>query len=1090
MVYVDRPGGRSASPVVTLGVPLPAALDVRDPTEIGLRRGDGAGSAVAVQTRVLARWGGAPGDLDRPIRWAQVHAVAPDDTELALVTGKEASAAEGAPLAIDDPRTRALRVDTGRLSFGVPRDRFAPLAGLLARTSQKDGVSYARQVLDERGLEVVLTAVERDREGRLADRVYRLDATTKAVVAVRENGPVRTVLDIAGAPLGDDGRPLLGGAVVITLRVTADLGADGLALTVAIDHRGPYGHAGECDDGASAPPWLVLRNLVLRMPTRFGDELSATSSSGTWDLDATSGVPRFRLLQTHSVRAPDDENANFTYEIAARTRERADEGLRLVHRGGRSDGGVLFDDGGSGVFVDVRNFWQQYPAAVALGADGVDVELLPSAVGTRWPSDLDPALGDACQLEGGRGKSWDVTFAFPALSGAGAQTPSDAARRALTAGRERAVQHPVAARVDSAWLARSGALGRLPPPGVTSSDPDMAFALRHLERLRLALVDTRAGDRQLPGGRLPPISIETQRERRGAALRGAGPALDHYGFAAFGDVADRSGFASGRGDLARGLLLAYLAQGDRAFLDRGAESARHRADFDQYHCDDTAGREWAWRNGFMRFPAGAHGDLTSTLYPQGEAPPSPADTWLEGLYLCHALTGDLRCLDAAQEGLTAFLALTGPQGGLLDDTLREPGDALALLPLLANALEQLVAAAEWTGDARAQTAAVRVFRLGIARLDALTGENGELRPPGPVVDLQPFVLLLHPLTRLHAALASSPRAADRATADHALAFLVRVLGYLRDEGLARTGTVTGGLYAPALLPRALGGATSADVYAPFGGPMADACAYVARVTGESAYRDLAVRLLRDTVLFQQAPSRTPLAPAFYAPASFTPVRYAGETALPAALLLSGLDTAVAVLADDGMPGLHEGLLPVYGPDAPGVVRALRVTPRGARGGGDQVSGTGPAAPVRPPQDVEPLPPPLPAPVVLDDDAADLTGDWIEHRDEKAEGGSQRLSLDPDRAASATWKHTVERGGRYQVSLRWGRCAGAATNTRVRVEHADGVEELRVNQSVNAGEWRLVGEFRATPTRPLVIVVDRTGARGAVIADAVRVEAVR
>jgi hypothetical protein len=617
------------------------------------------------------------------------------------------------------------------------------------------------------------------------------------------------------------------------------------------------------------------------------------------------------------------------------------------------------------------------------------------------------------------------------------------------------------------------------------------FALRHLERLRLALVDTRAGDRQLPGGRLPPISITTQRERRGVALRGAGPALDHYGFAAFGDAAERVGFASGRGDLVRGLLRAYLTQGERAFRSRGLELARHRADFDQYHCADVTGPGWAWRNGFQRFAAGAHGDLTTTLFPQGEAPPSPADTWIEGLYLAHALTGDLRCLDVARDGLEAFLALTGPDGGLLDRAQNGPDDLSATLPLLANAMDQLLAAYEWTGDARALEAAVRVFRRRVVGIDVVPGEGGGLRIPGPCVDLLPVVTLLRPLARLHAELQRSPRAAERATAAQSLALLVRVVAYLCDEGLRGTGEVVGGLYVPALLPRTLGDAAPfAEPYAPYGGRLADACAYVYAQTHETRFRDLSLRVLRDSVLFQQAPVRGPLSPAFHAPASFTGVRHAGDAVLSASLLTNGFDVAVSVLSAEGVTGPREGLLAVYGPEEPGALRALRVASQ--RGGNLGDGGSGPAAPPRAHDrdDAAVAALPTPEPVVQDDGEAEFAGAWSAHRNDSAMGGEQRVSLDPERPATATWTLAVGRGGTYRVSLRWGNCAGAATDTPVRVEHADGVESLRVNQSVNAGEWRLVGEFRLLPAAPLVVRVDRTGTRGAVVADAVRVEWVR
>ncbi|MBI3986648.1 MAG: hypothetical protein HY343_07000 [Lentisphaerae bacterium] len=62
----SAPYERIAEPV-TSGIPLPRVLAITDPNEMVLL--DAAGNPVAAQYTVTARWGGAPNDATRPIRW-------------------------------------------------------------------------------------------------------------------------------------------------------------------------------------------------------------------------------------------------------------------------------------------------------------------------------------------------------------------------------------------------------------------------------------------------------------------------------------------------------------------------------------------------------------------------------------------------------------------------------------------------------------------------------------------------------------------------------------------------------------------------------------------------------------------------------------------------------------------------------------------------------------------------------------------------------------------------------------------------------------------------------------------------------------
>jgi hypothetical protein len=126
-------------------------------------------------------------------------------------------------------------------------------------------------------------------------------------------------------------------------------------------------------------------------------------------------------------------------------------------------------------------------------------------------------------------------------------------------------------------------------------------------------------------------------------------------------------------------------------------------------------------------------------------------------------------------------------------------------------------------------------------------------------------------------------------------------------------------------------------------------------------------------------------------------------------------------------------------------------------------------------------------LVVDDSAATLTGEWLAsilasgiHRGYRHDNDAR------DGKAKAVFTATLPAPGRYEVQVAWSPNANRATNVPVRIEHAGGVSEVKLNQRDRPEIDRHFGsvgtfEFATTGT----VVITNAGADGHVVLDAVR-----
>jgi YD repeat-containing protein len=131
----------------------------------------------------------------------------------------------------------------------------------------------------------------------------------------------------------------------------------------------------------------------------------------------------------------------------------------------------------------------------------------------------------------------------------------------------------------------------------------------------------------------------------------------------------------------------------------------------------------------------------------------------------------------------------------------------------------------------------------------------------------------------------------------------------------------------------------------------------------------------------------------------------------------------------------------------------------------------------------------PAEVIVDnrDPGALVAGAWAAST---GTGGGVYWGADFHHAAAGTganaiaWTPALPEAGRWKVFARWSAWWSRATDAPYTVHHSGGVRTVRVDQTVNGGEWVLLGAFDLDPAEGHHVVLT-DDADGTVIGDALR-----
>ena len=420
----DEAGVQRRAEPVTSGVPLARSLDLK--STAGLRLLDAAGREVPAQFQVTSRWGGAPGDDSRPIRWVlvdfQAH-VEPGGTAAYYLKDGGSGDAAGTGLAVtrDDPDI--LEVSTGAARFAFARSSF--------RLFEHVFIGDRRVVAP--GSASGIVAVD------TSGRTYRSADAEPSRVVLETDGPLRKTVRVRGDLAGPGGSLL-----EYTARISLFAGSPEARVALTVNNRrepvvvegqpqlldiGSPNSAGfrdmtvklECEPGAGAG---LAMGEVEGGPMEAGSLKVYQDSSGTssWDRHRGNHPRPQSYVSFRGYR---------TYRDGAQ-----------VSSGNHASPWLDCSGGGGGVAVAVRDFWQNFPKALRGSGATVEAALFP-----------DEYAGDYSfrPLEQ---KTHELMYRF---HGPGED------REALSA-LSKAFQSPLFAAATPAHYASSGAFGRIAVP--------------------------------------------------------------------------------------------------------------------------------------------------------------------------------------------------------------------------------------------------------------------------------------------------------------------------------------------------------------------------------------------------------------------------------------------------------------------------------------------------------------------------------------------------------------------------------------------------------------------------------------------------
>lgn len=632
---------------VTSGLPLPKELNLQDVSGLGLV--DAAGSSLPAQFIPLARWGGAPDDASRPVRWLlldfQASIPARGETVYFLQeTGPSPPPAH--PLSITTT-SGSLVVQTQSADGTALRFRLSLIDGRLSAPGLGDPVS-----------------------GRISSGGVEHWWSGPVDVEVLLQGPVRSAVRVQGAYRDASGNSLLD----YTSTYWFSAGRPTVRLIHTVENNTPCPLGGyeqiSCMDIGSAGS-VTFEDLSLILPVALGDRLTFdVGGQGATLSGSLSGD--LRLVQDSSGLEHWDHYRTLTdwdgNPLDARPRMQAYVSFRgyrttladvLVDSGERAPGWLRVQGQEGAWAAGVRDYWQSFPKSLRAAPSGtLEIGLFPDEFG---PPEY------TFTLRAGEHKTHEVLLA------PGGGIP---------------VTEPLLAQASPEWYIDSGAFGLAALPDA-SAWPEHESYLRHQ-------LDTAPG-------------YEAWMDWH-PNLYAALEATDFYGVFDYGDwPLDYEGYGvaplNPKYHSGLGLWQQWARTGDVRWFALAEAANRHFADIDILH---TLHSPRHWSDG-IAFGHSYH-DEAGFLNPhRNEGGLTPDTAWgLDGLLLTAYVTGYEKAFESAIELAdcieyrlrndlhlcSAFPDCSG-EGWALGEGLYADGSRPA-----ANSLSIAVGAYRATGDGR------------------------------------------------------------------------------------------------------------------------------------------------------------------------------------------------------------------------------------------------------------------------------------------------------------------------------------------------------------------------------------------------------
>jgi hypothetical protein len=378
------------------------------------------------------------------------------------------------------------------------------------------------------------------------------DAVSEGVFSTRlvESGPLRCVLEVKGC-FG----PVTAPALEFTARYHFHAGSPRVRLQFTLENnnfagRTATGNAKSSDIGGVN--CVFFDEMALALPTgagpgravRFGLDEAAKSASGGPESGTAAAV---ELYQDSNGGAQWNRYQNAKYRprpnssVTFQGYHILNAGGDVVLAGGRAPGWMTCTGPDCGIAVAVQNFWQQFPKALAVAADGtMKIGLFPARYAANFP------------FRSGEHKTHEILFDF-------ASDATDPNRREAVA---KAFDDPLRLEPTAAWFAKTRALGGLLPEDM---EHYAAYEARNLSAIGIFA----------PGVK-PGASIFSRREK-----------TDFYGWMDFGDVPIDFENDSGQWGMKYDLDMQFARQWARTLRPEWwrlfRDASRHHCDIDVHH---------------------------------------------------------------------------------------------------------------------------------------------------------------------------------------------------------------------------------------------------------------------------------------------------------------------------------------------------------------------------------------------------------------------------------------------------------------------------------------------------------------------------
>ncbi len=615
----ERDGVDRVNEYVQSGIPLPKSWNITDVS--GLLLSDGSGTQIPAQFVVLSRWGGAPSDNTKPIKWVLVG----------FFTTISNSSSQSFQLSTEGPGpppTAGIQVDTatpGKLVVDTQAAQYEINTGDDFNLFHQVTVG-GRSVLQP--LSARQAIVYEASDGRSIVSGGTPDLTPRVTsAAIERSGSLCTVIKVSGSVLDSASQAVLD--YTARLHFYAGSAEARVDFTVENNHpilEGEWGqptnvHAqGGPNSVFIGSLKLALRPVAstLQVLTEQGVTVSSPASqlrlyqdsSGTsnWDayvgLVGWEGVSCAPRLQSYCTQSG--------YTIAG-------PGVSL--NGAQATGWMAAGEAsGTFVTVGVQDFWQNFPKAIQTDTDGtLSVDLFPN--GNTFNHNFRP----------GEEKTHTLMYQFDDDG-----TSAQVGQRLVAA-----LTTPLFCSAPATWYIDSGALGEVPQADLNKWPAYERYTRTAFE----------------PN---PDFGPDDDPSFGNTTLNDAVERFNFYGWQDYGDVPlDYEAFGenqAGQMNLkywyVHGMLTQFCRTADPRWMDLALPAARHLADVDYLHIPDEGIQHWAHG---AYFGHSDHDEPGCTNPNRNYNSPS-VDLFfgVPELIFAYHLTGEQRFMDTALEGLQAM----------------------------------------------------------------------------------------------------------------------------------------------------------------------------------------------------------------------------------------------------------------------------------------------------------------------------------------------------------------------------------------------------------------------------------------------------